>query len=61
VGGVFGKIAYVLPFVHAVNLERAVLAGNFTDALPDFLWVMGYAVVILLVAVLLFLRQMKEQ
>ena len=61
VGGVFGKIAYALPFVHAVNLERAVLAGNFTDALPDFLWVMGYAVVILLVAVLLFLRQMKRQ
>lgn len=61
VGGVFQKIAYALPFVHAVELERAVLAGNYKDIFPHFWWVLGYALVALTVAVLLFLRQMKRQ
>ena len=29
VGGAFEKVAYALPFVHAVEIERAVLAGNW--------------------------------
>ena len=61
VGGAFKKIAYALPFVHAVDMERAVLRGNFAEAIPHLWWVLGYAVVTLLLAVLLFLRQMKRQ
>lgn len=61
VGGVFRKIAYALPFVHAVEIERAVLVGNFADILPHLWWVLGYATVTLAAAVLLFLRQMKKQ
>ena len=61
VGGVFKKIAYALPFVHAVELERAVIAGNFSEILPHLLWVLGYAVVAFVIAVMLFLRQMKKQ
>ena len=61
VGGAFKKIAYALPFVHAVELERAVLSGNFGEILPHLFWVLGYAAVSLTVAVLLFLRQMKKQ
>ena len=61
VGGAFRKIAYALPFVHAVELERAALAGNYTDILPHLAWVMGYAAVALIAAILLFLRQMKKQ
>ena len=61
VGGIFKRIAYALPFVHAVELERAVLSGNFGDILPHLLWVLGYAAVILVLAVLSFLRQMKKQ
>lgn len=61
VGGTFKKISYALPFVHAVEMERAVLAGNFRDILPHLLWVLGYAVVTLTAAVFLFLRQMKKQ
>lgn len=61
VGGVFEKVANVLPFVHAVEMERAVLAGNFADIFPHIWWVLGYAVVALVAAVLLFLRQMKKQ
>lgn len=61
VGGAFKKIAYVLPFVHAVELERAVLAGDFTRMFPHLFWVLGYAVVLLALAIFLFLRQMKRQ
>lgn len=61
VGGVYKKISYTLPFVHAVDMERAVLAGDFGGALPHLWWVLGYAAVLLVLAVLLFLRQMKKQ
>lgn len=61
VGGTFKSIAYALPFVHAVELERAVLSGSFSDILPHLAWVLGYAAVVLALAVLLFLRQMKKQ
>ena len=61
VGGVFQKIANLLPFVHAVELERAVLRGDFANVFSHLWWVLGYAAVILGAAVLLFLRQMKKQ
>ena len=61
VGGTFRKIAYALPFVHAVEMERAVLAGDFGAIFPHLWWVLGYAVAVLAAAVLLFLRQMKKQ
>ncbi len=61
VGGTFQKIADLLPFVHAVELERAVLDGNFSEALPHLYPVLGYAVITTIGAVLLFLRQMKKQ
>lgn len=60
VGSTFKKIAYALPFVHAVELERAVLGGNFHEALPHLWWVLGYALILLVLAVVLFLRQMKK-
>lgn len=61
VGGTFKKIAYLLPFVHAVELERAVITGNFSEAFPHLYPVLGYAIVTTIGAVLLFLRQMKKQ
>ena len=61
VGGAFKTIAYALPFVHAVEMERAVLMGNFGDILPHLLWVLAYGAVTLVAAVLLFLRQMRRQ
>ncbi len=61
VGGTFKNIAYMLPFVHAVEMERAILVGRFVDVLPHIAWVLCYAVVLLALAVLLFLRQMKKQ
>lgn len=61
VGGAFKKIAYLLPFVHAVDMERALLAGDFAGVFPHLWWVLSYAVVLLVLAVWLFLRQMKKQ
>ena len=61
VGGTFQKIAYALPFVHAVDMQRAVLSGDFAGIFPHIWWVLGYAAVLLIAAVLLFLRQMKRQ
>ena len=61
VGGAFKKIAYALPFVHAVELERAAVSGSFSELLPHLLWVLGYAAAAAAAAVLLFLRQMKRQ
>ena len=59
VGGVFQKIAYGLPFVHAVQLEQAVLAGDFAAIFPHLWWVLGYAAITMIAAIFLFLRQMK--
>ena len=61
IGGVFKQISYALPFVHAVEMERAVIAGNFGDILPHLAWVLGYTLACTIAAILLFLRQMKRQ
>lgn len=61
VGGAFQKIANMLPFVHAVELERTVLEGNYAAIVPHVYWVIGYGAVMVIAAVLLFLRQMKAQ
>ena len=61
VGGTFKRIAYVLPFVHAVDMERALLSGDFAGVFPHIWWVLGYALVLLALAVWVFLRQMKKQ
>lgn len=60
-GGAFKKISYALPFVHAVEMERAALAGDFAGFFPHLWWVLGYAIALFILAVLMFLRQMKKQ
>ena len=56
----FGKVADLLPFVHAVELERAIISGDFAGIMPHIYVVAGYAAVTTIGAVLLFLRQMKR-
>ena len=60
VGGFFQKLANALPFVHAVELERALLAGDPGNALAHLLPVLAYGAGTMLLAVLCFLRQMKQ-
>lgn len=61
VGGAFRKIAYALPFVHAVEMERALLSADLRGALTHLPWVLGYAFLLLGLAIFFFLRQMKKQ
>lgn len=61
VGGVFQGIAHVLPFYHAVELTRATLAGQYSVIPSHLWWVLGYAAVCTVGAVLLFLRQMRRE
>lgn len=60
VGGAFKTLADFLPFSHAVNAGRFVLAGEYARSLPEFLWVSGYAVVVMVLAVLAFRRKMNR-
>lgn len=61
IGGFFPKLADVLPFVHAVQWERALLQGDFRSAAAHFLAVLLYSVCITLIAVMCFLGQRKRQ
>ena len=61
VGGVFEKIANFLPFIHAVDAGRAVMAGNYMEILSDMTWVMAYSVIAIIAAIYAFLRQMNRQ
>lgn len=61
VGGAFQKIASFLPFSHAVELERAVINGNFAGILPHLSYVLGFALLAMTGAAALFLRQIRNQ
>ncbi|GAP15079.1 ABC-type polysaccharide/polyol phosphate export system, permease component [Longilinea arvoryzae] len=59
VGGGFKTIAYLLPFAHAVDATRAAVAGNYAGIFPHLWWVIGYALVISIIAVIAFRRKMS--
>ena len=61
VGGLFESIANALPFVHGVEMEKALCAGDFQTAAIHLLPVLMYSVLITAVAALCFLGQMKKQ
>ena len=61
VGGFFEKLAHVLPFVHAAELEKALFSGNFELAGTHILPVLLYSVLVTVVAVFCFLGEMKKQ
>ena len=60
VGGVFQKVADVLPFSHAVNAARAAAAGDYAAIFPDLWWVIAYAAAMLAAAVAVFSVRLKR-
>ena len=60
-GDAFVKIAKALPFYHAVEIEKAIIRGDFTEIPEHFLVVMIYGMVAVFCAVRIFLLQMKKQ
>lgn len=59
-GKVFKKIADALPFIHAVELERAALAGDISAAVHELPIVLGYALILSAVGIAVFTKKMKE-
>ena len=62
IGGVFQSVGDVFPFAHAIYAVRDVMidGAGFSEVATDFYWVLGYAVVTVAAAVLLFRRRMVE-
>lgn len=60
VGGWFETISNILPFAHAVNASRYAISGDFDKILPELVWVIGYAVVLLVIAIVVFTVKMKK-
>lgn len=60
VGGAFETIANLLPFCHAVNAGRYALAGEYEKILPELIWVIVYAVIVFLLAILVFMKKMHS-
>jgi len=62
IGGVFYSIGNALPFTHAINGARAIMAygASFSGIATDFYWVLGYTVVFFALGIFLFRRRMVE-
>jgi len=60
IGGTFEKVANLLPFIHAVKAGRFALSGEFSEILPEIIWVCGYALAVAVVAVIVFNYKMKS-
>ena len=61
VGGTFEKIANVFPFVHAVEMEKALFSGDFEVVGMHLLPIVLYSIATTAFAVLCFLRKMKKE
>lgn len=60
VGGFLKTLAQLLPFWHAVELEKAVLCGNTSGMASHLFVVLGYAAVLYAAAVTAFLLRMRR-
>lgn len=58
-GETFAKIADFLPFIHAVEMEKAIIIGDFSAAAEHIFPVLIYGIITAAGAIFLFLRQMK--
>ena len=63
IGGAFKVIGQILPFYHAVEIQRALLRGDFAGLFVEgHLWILlAYTLVICTAAVLVFTRRMREK
>lgn len=52
IGGIFKTIGYSMPFAHSIDALKALSNGaNFADVQNNVIWVIGYAVILLVAAV----------
>ena len=60
VGGWFKTVADILPFSHGVNAGRYAVSGEYSQIMPELVWVIGYAVVLTVTAIIVFSVKMKR-
>ena len=60
-GDGFGRIANLLPFVHSVELERAMISGIYEGIWVHICFILGYGLVLTVAAISVFLMKMKDQ
>lgn len=62
IGGIFLTVGDALPFKHALDAARAVMAdgAGLADIATDLYWIGGYTVGTVLLAIVLFQRRMLE-
>ena len=61
VGGIFEKLANILPFYHASELEKALFNGNFNIINEHLIIIIFYCGIVTMIAIKVFLHQMKKQ
>ena len=61
IGGLFKDVAFILPFVHAVEMGKAALTGEYDAISPHIWWVLGYAIIISVVAIAMFKKKMQAE
>lgn len=59
-GGTLAKVCKALPFYHGVRAARLALSGNYNELLKPLMIIVVYAVVIYILAVLIFRRKMQS-
>ena len=59
-GGWFGRLANALPFLHAVEAQRAALRGELAGAGGHLLWVAVYMAGIMALAAAVFMGKMRD-
>jgi ABC-2 type transport system permease protein len=60
IGGAFEKVAYALPFIHAVDLVRAIVAEDFSAIFPHLYVVIGYAIVLFSLSIFVFKYKIQK-
>ena len=61
VGGGFQTIANALPFIHAVEMERALYSGDLEQAIIHMFPILLYSALFTVLAIFVFFRKMKNQ
>ncbi|WP_455716117.1 ABC transporter permease [Anaerosporobacter sp.] len=59
-GGVILKVSKALPFYHGVTAARLAISGDYNELLKPLMIIIVYAVVIYILAVLIFKRKMQS-
>lgn len=60
VGGTFKKVADFLPFSRAVTSARLAMAGEYSKIMPELIWVIGWAVILIILATFVFMKNMSS-